>query len=274
MGTLVVASEHVKFGLFGININACAADVGGIAELAEASGWESVWTGEHYVVPDPPTMSFPSDTVLLDPFTALGMAAARTRDLLLGTGVTVVPLHQPLALAKRIATIDRVSGGRFLLGVGVGYLEPEFRALGMPFDHRGDRTAEYLDAMIAIWNEELPTFAGRFLSFSGLRAEPRPVQLPAPPIHFGGYSDVTFRRVEERGQGWYGYDLDMSQTREYVRRLAGVEVEISITPSRRVPINAESVAEFAELGVTRLILQAPTDPAKLRQFVAETPSVA
>jgi probable F420-dependent oxidoreductase len=262
----------VKFGLFGININACAADVGGIAELAEESGWESVWTGEHYVLPDPPQTTFPSDTVMLDPFVALGMAAARTHELLLGTGVTVVPMHQPLALAKRVATVDRVSGGRFLLGVGAGYLEPEFQALGAPFDHRGDRTLEYLDAMIALWTEDNADFHGKFISFSGVRAEPRPVRLPAPPIHFGGHTPAALRRAVQRGQGWYGFDLDIEQTRSCVAQLAGAELEISVTPSPRVPINAENVARYAELGVTRLIVLPPSDPGKLRQFVRDLPN--
>jgi probable F420-dependent oxidoreductase len=267
--------DHVKFGLFGINLGPCVADVAGIAELAEASGWESVWTGEHYVLPEPPTTGIPSDLEFLDPFVALALAAARTERLLLGTGVTVVPMHQPLALAKRVASIDRVSGGRFLFGVGVGYLESEFRALGMPFDSRGDRTIEYLDAMTAIWNNDVPTFRGRFFSFDGVRAEPRPIQLPTPPLHFGGFVPATYRRAVERGTGWYGFDLDFEATAKCVAQLraaGGTALEISITPSRRMTVDPEAVARFAELGVTRLILHPPRKPAELRRFVADFPT--
>src|SRR5687768_835231 len=163
----------MKLGLFGINANACALDPEGaarVAQAAEAAGWESVWTGEHYVLPEPAVPESPArgDMPLLDPFVALAFVAAHTDSLLLGTGVTVVPLHQPLALAKRVASIDRVSNGRFLFGVGVGYLRPEFAALGAPFDHRGDRTVEYLDAMEAIWRVEAPRFQGRFVEYAGV----------------------------------------------------------------------------------------------------------
>ncbi len=153
----------MKLALFGINMDICAVDpvrAVDIAEVAEAAGWESVWAAEHYVLPDPPVGSFPGppDTPLLDPFVTLAAVAARTTTLRLGTGVTVVPLHQPLALAKRVASLDRLSRSRFLFGVGVGYLEEEFKALGANFDDRGRRTLEYLDAMTAVWTSDAPSF--------------------------------------------------------------------------------------------------------------------
>jgi probable F420-dependent oxidoreductase len=269
----------MKFGLFGINIDRCAVDptlLRDVAVAAEASGWESVWTGEHYVLPEPRTAASPApgDLPMLDPFVALTLAAAHTEHLLLGTGVTVVPLHQPLALAKRVASIDRVSNGRFLFGVGVGYLEPEFRALGMPMEQRGPRTVEALAAMRAIWNQD---------ESGGLRAEPRPLQLPSPPLHFGGYVASTYRRAVRHGHGWYGYALDVDAAKACIDQLRAAEaeeerpaelppLEITVTPHRRVTLDAATVAAYEELGVTRLVVLAPVnDGDALRKFVATLP---
>lgn len=281
----------MKLGLFGINLNACATDPAGalrVAEAAEAAGWESVWTGEHFVLPDPAVAASPApgDTPMLDPFVALAGIATRTSTLLLGTGVTVVPLHQPLALAKRVASIDRLSGGRFLFGVGVGYLQPEFDALGAPFDHRGRRTDEYLDAMAAIWTTDAPTFEGRFLGFSGVRAEPRPVAEPGPPLHFGGYVTSSYRRAITSGHGWYGYALDVEATERAIAELRRVEagterpsalppLEISVTPHGRVALDRDTVAAFADLGVSRLIVlprrEGRHDTGELVRWVEELP---
>jgi len=171
MDGLAITSLRVKFGLFGININACADDVGGIAALAEDSGWESVWTGEHYALPDPPAMDFPSDVVFLDPFIALGMAAARTRNLLLA----------PRSRSCRYISRSRWRNGSppstgsavadSCWGWEIGYLEAEFEALGVPFDHRAGRTMDHLAAMRAIW-------AGETLSPEGSS----PIQGSAPSL--------------------------------------------------------------------------------------------
>ncbi|MET0234984.1 MAG: TIGR03619 family F420-dependent LLM class oxidoreductase [Kibdelosporangium sp.] len=267
----------MKFGLFAFNINVGATDLADIAELAEESGWESVWTGEHYVLPEPPLPELPlrGDTPMLDPFVALAVAAARTERLLLGTGVTVVPMHQPLALAKRIASLDQISGGRFLFGIGLGYLAPEFAALGVPFDNRAARTAEYLDAMIAVWTGK--SYHGRYFSFDGVRAEPRPVR-GVPPMHFGGHVPAALHRAVNRGQGWYGWDLELAQARAHIGRLkdagAPAGFEFSVTPSLRTEVTAETVGRFADIGVTRLILMPPRQPGALRQFVRELPGLA
>ena len=243
---------------------------------------ESVWTGEHYVLPEPriPTSPASGRTPMLDPFVCLAHLAGRTSTLLLGTGLTVVPLHQPLALAKRVESLDRVSGGRFLLGVGVGYLEPEFAAIGAPFDHRGPRTDEYLDAMVAIWTEESPSFDGRFMSFAGMRAEPRPPRVP--PLHVGGHVDASFRRAVRRGHGWYGYALDPAATEHCltglrraeneVERAAGLPpLEVSVTPPPTVTIDRASVDAYAALGVTRMIITPPRDVDVVR-FIEELPA--
>jgi probable F420-dependent oxidoreductase len=255
----------MKLGLFGINLTQGASRewVAGTAQAAEQAGFDSIWAGEHIVVPDPrvaPSPMEPTDPAL-DIFLGLTFIAAHTTTLRLATGIVILPQRNPLVLAKEVATLDVLSGGRFTLGVGVGYLEPEFRAIGADFENRGARTDEYLDAMAHLWYDEHPSFHGRFVDFEGVNAYPRPVQQPVP-IVIGGRSRAAYRRALTRGNGWYGYALTPEETAEHLtairleaqttERPADLgELEISITP--RVRMNRENVARFAELGVHRLI---------------------
>ena len=265
----------VHLGLFLINANVCATDPAAAARIAvaaEEAGWESVWTGEHYVLPDPavPASPAPPGMPMLDPFVALAHLAAHTRTLRLGTGVTVVPVHHPLVLAKQVASLDRVSGGRFLFGVGVGYLEPEFRALGVPLADRGTRLEEHLDAMRAVWQQGPAAYAGTHVAFSGVRAEPRPLQPSGPPLHVGGYVASSYRRAVTQGHGWYGFALDLAGTERAVGALRVAldtyerppelgPIEISITPPPTVDLDDGTLAAYAGLGVTRLIALPPAD---------------
>jgi probable F420-dependent oxidoreductase len=263
-----------------INGFACADPIvaAEAAQAAEASGWESVWTGEHYVLPYPTVAGAPRitspRTPFLDPFVSLAYIAAHTSTLVLGTGVTVVPLHNPLVLAKKVASLVSAGRGRFLFGVGVGYLEPEFRALGVPLAGRGARTVEYLDAMRALWAGQTG-YSGKFVDFDGVRAEPT---IEAPPIHFGGEAPQTYARVAEQGQGWYGFWLDLAATEKCVqqleRRVELGKIEISVTPDQ--PLTAERVAAYERLGVDRLIIVPPPDAREdrdaLLRFI-ETPGV-
>src|SRR5436309_10283735 len=148
----------MKFGLFSMNMGPCSYPEAAVrvARAAEAAGFESLWAGEHVVLPDPqapPSPMAPEDHSL-DPIAALTYIAAHTSTIRLGTGIIILPQRNPLVLAKELASLDVLSGGRLIFGVGAGYLEPEFRALGIPFEQRGPRTVEYLQAMIAIWSEE------------------------------------------------------------------------------------------------------------------------
>src|SRR5689334_8789431 len=165
------------------------------AQAAEQAGFDSVWAGEHLVVPDPqvpPSPMAPQDPVL-DSLLALTWAAAHTATIRLATGIVILPQRNPVLLAKQVATLDVLSGGRVMLGVGAGYLEPEFRAVGANFAERGAVTDEYLDAMRALWYDEHPEFRGRFASFGGVDAHPRPVQRPIPLV-VGGHSAPAYRR--------------------------------------------------------------------------------
>ena len=265
----------MHLGLFLINANVCATDPAAAARVAvaaEAAGWESVWTGEHYVLPDPPVAASPAapDTPMLDPFVALAHLAAHTTTLRLGTGVTVVPLHHPLVLAKQVVSLDRVSGGRFLFGVGVGYLAPEFEALGVPLAERASRMDEHLDAMRAVWRGGAAAYAGRHVAFSGVRAEPPALRAGGPPLHVGGYVAGSYRRAVTRGDGWYGFALDPAAAEQAVGALRAAldrherppelgPIEVSITPPPGVTLDDQAVAAYARLGVTRLIVLPPRD---------------
>ena len=171
-------------------------------------------------------------------------------------------------LAKQVASLDVLSDGRLTLGIGVGYLEPEFRAIGADFEHRGAVTDEYLDAMHHLWYDEHPEFHGRFADFAGVDAYPRPVQRPIP-IVIGGHTPRAYRRAVARGHGWYGFAHDSRERRESLAglRAAATEVErpaalgrLEITVTPRGRLTAETATAFAELGVDRLVPFPPDDP--------------
>jgi probable F420-dependent oxidoreductase len=256
----------MKFGLFGINMGACSNPESAtrVAQAAEAAGFESVWTGEHVVLPDPQVAPSPLPPTypLLDPAVALAFVAAQTKTVKLGTGIIILPQRNPLVLAKELASVDVVSNGRLIFGLGIGYLKPEFDALGIPFDHKGPRSIEYLQAMQAVWTQEQPAYQGRFVSFSGIQALPRPVQKPYPWVVIGGHTNEAFRRAVQYANGWYGFALDLDAT---AKCLAGLkeaakavsrpaslgELEISITPGPGLDL--EMAKRYADLGVHRLI---------------------
>src|SRR5438067_436408 len=156
--------ESLTFGLFSLNTGVCSypATAVRIAQAAEAAGFDSLWAGEHVVLPSPLA---PEDRIL-DPIVTLTFLAAQTKRVLLGTGIIILPQRNPLVLAKELVSLDELSEGRLLFGVGVGYLEPEFRALGVPFADRGARSAEYLPAMLATCREPKPAYHGQFVSFA------------------------------------------------------------------------------------------------------------
>ena len=264
--------EQMQIGLFDLNTGTCAAPetAARIARLAEDAGFDSLWAGEHVVLPDPrepPSPMEPRDAIL-DPIIALTFLAAQTRRVRLGTGIIILPQRNPLVLAKEIASLDVLSGGRFIFGIGVGYLEPEFRALDIPFADRGPRTDDYLAAMRAIWSAPAPAHDGPFIQFAGVQAYPRPVQQPGPPVVVGGRSPGAYRRAVQQGAGWYGFALSLDRTAEaivalreaaqrYERPAVLGDLEISVTP--RGPVTLDDAQRYAALGVHRLILRQPMD---------------
>ncbi len=267
----------MKFGLFGINMNVCSNPevAARVAKAAEAAGFESVWTGEHVVLPDPqvPPSPLPPSYPLLDPIVSLAYVAAHTKTIRLGTGIIILPQRNPLVLAKELASVDVVSNGRLIFGLGIGYLKPEFDALGIPFDQKGPRAMDYLQAMQAIWTQEKPAYHGQFVSFGGIQALPQPIQKPHPPVVIGGHTKEAFRRAVQHANGWYGFALDLEKTTECLAGLkkAAQEVnrpmslgslDISITPGPTLDLDLAK--RYADLGVHRLI---PFPRAKTEQVL-------
>ena len=278
----------MKIGFFGINFG-LAGNVDAmirIAKAAEAAGVESVWTGEHVVLPDPRVPPSPShpQTLFLDPAVALSHIAAHTTRLRLGTGVIILPQRNPIVLAKELTSVDVVSKGRLIFGLGAGYLEPEFRALGAPFEERGAVTDEAIEAIKALWTMEKPAYKGRFFSFKGIDSQPRPVQKPHPPIVVGGMSRSGARRAARYANGWFGFLTDIEATARSLEWIEGyiadglrpVElggVEISVTPPMR--LTREVVNRYEEIGVHRLIpVSAATTIDEAIRFVENLGEIA
>jgi probable F420-dependent oxidoreductase len=262
----------MKIGLFNVNAGACSVpdNVVAIATLAEELGYESLWVGEHVVAPSPrvPPSPIDPDHPMLDPLVALAFVAAVTERVKLGTGIVILPQRNPLVLAKQVASLDVLSRGRLILGLGVGYLEPEFRAIGVPLADRGRRSTEYLEAMRELWTSSDPAYEGTYVSFSGVDAYPRPIRPSGPPIVIGGHSAAAYRRAQTLGNGWYGWGLTVEATAEAragldaasatVTRPAGLgPLDITVTPPPGAEIDASTAAHYGDLGVDRLVVNPP-----------------
>src|SRR5262249_3683872 len=213
---------RMRFGLFGINFDSCAdPDLQWrVALAAEEPGFESVWTGEHVAMPvrDNPVPTAP-ETPFLDSLVVLARIAGFTSRLRLGTGILVLPHHNPVLLAKSLASLDVLSGGRLIAGFGGGYVEPEFRALGIDFHQRGIITDQHLAAIRTVGPEHAPGFTRRSASSADIRSEPKPVQRPHPPIVIGGAAPPALRRAARHGDGWYGFALTVERTASIVAEL-------------------------------------------------------
>jgi probable F420-dependent oxidoreductase len=257
----------VKIGLFAINYGTCADPEVAVrvARHAEDAGFESAWTGEHIVLPDPAPGGFviPPTTPLLDTIAALTLVAAHTSTIKVASGIIVLPLRNPVVLAKELASVDVVSRGRLIAGVGAGYVGAEFASAGVPMRGRGARMDDYIRALRALWSMDRPCYQGEFVSFSGIDAQPRPWQRPGPPVVIGGSGTAALRRAVRLGHGWYGFALDLPQTRRCLtalREAAGQDerpgelgrLELSVTPVG--PLDLATVEQYAELGVDRLVL--------------------
>ena len=256
----------MRFGFFGVNIGVLA-DPGTmvrVAHIAEEAGWESIWTGEHLVVADPqrPPSPVTPGTHFVDQVASLSFLAAHTSTIRLGTGIVILPQRNPIVLAKELASVDVLSGGRLEAGFGVGYVPAEFEAIGVSFSERGARTDEYLDAMRALWRGD-PTFDGRFTSWDGVEASPRPATPSGPPVHVGGSVPATWRRVVRRAHGWYGFLTTLESTANAIASIQAVEVDLdrpvdlgpvglSVSPSE--PVDRDMVRRYEDLGVDRMIL--------------------
>ena len=205
----------MKFGLWFCNTGRYVdpSEAIALAQAAEAAGFESLWTVEHTVVPAGYASAYPydpsgkmpgrrEDFPLPDPLIWMAFVAAATTRINLATGILILPQHNPVLAAKQIASLDHLSRGRILLGVGIGWLREEFAALGVPFEERGARTDEYIAAMRELWSADQPTFHGRFVAFTEAYCRPQPVNKTVPII-VGGHSETAARRAGRLGDGYF-----------------------------------------------------------------------
>ncbi len=265
----------MQLGFFGIGIGATADPelLGLAARTAESCGFHSLWEGEHIVLLDEYRSKYPysgdgrlplevTSFDMLDPFLGLAYAAAETERIRLGTGVCLVPERSPLVTAKEVASLDKLSRGRFDFGVGIGWLEEEFQALGVPWERRGARTLEYLDAMKKLWAEPDPDHDGEFCRFPRVRSYPKPVQQPHPPIIFGGESAAALRRVGEAGDGWFGMNVTPDAAKTHIAEMRRYATESGRDPDALhysasigigTPLDLDTVKAFADAGVHQVI---------------------
>lgn len=264
----------MKVGLIPVNIGVKSVDkMVGLAVHAEQVGFESVWTFEHVVVPVDYASKYPysadgkmavtPETNFVDPLIALSVIAASTKRVRLGTGVNILPQTNPLYLAKQAASLDFVSNGRLMLGLGVGWLREEFEALGVPFERRGARADDYLVAMRKVWSGEVVEHESEFVHWQGFKSYPLPIQNPLP-IVIGGSKGRALDRVARFGDGWYAPTASIDQLEGLLPKLDAacakvgrdrktIEITVMWIPAMEGP---DVVKRYADLGVSRLLVPA------------------
>ena len=264
----------MKFGIVPINVDVFAEPdmLVPFVQRAEALGYESVWTAEHVIIPKQYSSVYPynpsgkvpfrPDAAIIDPLIALTYVAASTKQLRLGTGVNILPQMSPLYLAKWASSIDYLSKGRLMLGVGVGWLKEEFEAIGVPFTGRGKRADEYLQALKQVWTGEEVNYHGEFLNWQGFMMRPRPAQPGGIPLVIGGVTPAAIRRLVRYGDGWYVIGKDLDDYRAHMRAFHDECQRQGRNPSE-IEITAywnyygegrESLAVYKDLGVHRLLV--------------------
>ena len=239
-----------------------------LAQAGEEAGFDSVWSVEHTVVPEGYLSQYPyapggrmpgreSEFVLPDPLIWMAFVAAATTRIKLGTAILILPQHNPVLTAKQVATIDHLSRGRVLLGIGVGWLKEEFDALGVPFADRGRRADEYVAAMRELWSSELPTFHGEFVNFDGAHCLPQPVN-KSVPIYIGGDTKLAARRAGRLGDGYFparGAPMEMIELAKRTAEEHGRDPEaLNITIT--IPDDLDDIPKLAAAGVKRLMVPA------------------
>ena len=241
------------------------------ARHLEEVGFASIWAPEHVLFFPEYASSYPysedgripgNPDGILDPFSALTYVAAHTSRIRLGTGICLVPQRQPVYTAKMVADLDYLSGGRFEFGVGIGWLREEFDNLQMSFRARASRCAEYIDAMKALWTQEVSSFEGPTVQLAPCYMNPKPVQKPHPPILFGGESEPAMQRVVTQGDGWYAFNLDPEAARAGFERLDAKLRDAGRDPAsvRRyigaggLRVTPDIAAAYRDAGVDQLVL--------------------
>ncbi len=276
----------MKIGLFAVST---AKMVGGallraVASNAERLGVATLWVPEHVVLLDQYASKYPytqtgvlpapTNSPILDPFLSLTCMASATSKIRLATGICLVPEHNPVVLAKVVASLDFLSGGRAVLGVGIGWLEEEFQAIGVPWEGRANRTREYIAAMRKLWGEDLSSYHGEFVSFDRVRSFPKPVRGASVPIFFGGESGPALKRVAEYGDGWVGFNLSPDEAAAKIKRIEELlkangrkrsDVETAVSPYTK-PISKDDLKRYRDAGVDEVVminLRPPRDESGL-----------
>jgi|KBSSwiStaDraftv2_1062776.scaffolds.fasta_scaffold16512_3 probable F420-dependent oxidoreductase len=263
---------------FGVHLVAAGKMIEGesiarVARRAEELGYDSLWVSDHIIFPTQlqsaypysPDGKLPLDPTnpLLEPFTVLSYAAAVTKTIKLGTSVIIVPYRDPLVTAKIVSSLDVLSGGRFIFGVGVGWLEEEFRALRQNLRDRAAQTREALLVMKACWTQDSPEFHGKFFDFSGIKFAPKPRQKPYPPIWFGGNSPSALKRAVEHGDGWHAVWETPEEVNEKARTLRDLctnagknfaDFPLTINVNNRVPYTIENVKKYEAAGISMMFI--------------------
>lgn len=257
-----------------------------LATTAERVGVESIWAVEHVAIPVGYKSTYPYDPSgripapeslpMPDPLLSLTYAAAVTKTLRLATGILILPQRHPLYVAKEVATLDVLSHGRAILGIGVGWLEEEFQALGIPFAERAARTAESVRAIRSLWKDEAEPFDGKFYRWGKLESHPKPVQKPGVPIVVGGHTELAARRAARYGDGFFPGIADdeklktlLGLMREECAKIGRDPATIEVTSGRTIP-DADGVKRLRDLGVSRFMVPPPAfDPEGLTRGLEE-----
>jgi probable F420-dependent oxidoreductase len=245
-----------------------------VARQAEALGFHSAWVTDHVVMPDRVdsvspygggAWRYPTTSQWFDPLVTLGWVGAVAPHLELGTTVLVLPLRQPLLIAKQIATLDRMSNGRVLLGIGVGWMKEEFDRIGPEWEHRGSRSEEMVHIMRMLWKGGPVTFSGRHFQLSESTMHPTPIRGEVP-VFWGGHSEASLRHVARMGDGWHPTGIGLDTFVEAKNRLAALchdhgrdpaSVTIVVRAGRQMPLTEESIVALHEHGVQHLVVTPP-----------------
>jgi probable F420-dependent oxidoreductase len=273
----------MKFGLMFANVFGAPEAAVNLARTAEEVGIESLWTVEHVVVPVgyesrypySPTGKMPGneDAPIPDPLLWLSYVAAATERIKLATGILILPQRHPFYVAKELATLDQLSKGRAILGIGIGWLREEFEGLGIPFEERAERTEEACRALRSLWKEGHEAFEGRFHRWGPVESNPKPVQTGGVPIVVGGHVNGSARRAARVGDGYFPLALGeegrigelLDVMGEECARIGRDPAEIEVTTGF-LKTDLDAVKRAQDLGVSRLVLAPPGfDPASLRK---------
>src|SRR2546425_3021902 len=253
-----------------VPLPAYLVDVGFMARKVEELGFESFWCAEHPFIPVRTQTRFPgsADGVIPEtyshfvaPLVALAGASGTTSRIKLGTGIVLVPERNPLVLAKEVSTLDHFSGGRFLFGIGAGWLQEETEIMGGDFDHRWTQTRESILAMKELWTKTEAEFHGTYYNFPPVRSNPKPLQKPHPPVLLGGGAANVLQRVVAWGDGWLPNRITPEQVRESRVTLDRLAKDAGRDPARLTisvfgqPPDRDLIRRYLDAGATRVIVR-------------------